>query len=93
MAAPTHVLSAREAGLAEQYAPVNSVVFCCYWQYVYRVVAIDERGVTVEMLESDLNRPEYRTDSSITTKHKVGSVWSHRTPLDPRDRVLYRPAN
>jgi hypothetical protein len=67
----------------ERYAPVGSVVWNAYWQFVYRVVSHNADGtVTVERLESSADRG---------WGQHVRGTWSHRTPLDKRDRILYTP--
>lgn len=90
---PIHRPTVREYNWDGKFPPVGSIIWCSYWRYVYRVVELTNYGapMTVELIQSDLNRVEYRRDSTAQTAHKVGSVWSHSTPLDRKDRVIWCP--
>lgn len=67
------------------YAPVGCVVLCSYWRFEYKIVSHNSDGsVTVEKIDSAYNRASQWAS-------EIGKVWSHRTPLDYKDKIIRLP--
>lgn len=68
-----------------KYAPVGAIVRCSYWRYDYEVVEHCANGeVKVKKVDNEFNR-------NSQWAHEIGKVWTHRTPLDTRDRIVSLP--
>jgi len=65
----------------ERYAPVGAIVLCSYWQEHYTVLSHNLDGTVTVRWHGDA-----RCANPLPPREST-----HRTPLDPRDRVLVVP--